>query len=107
MVALAGSFGVVMGLLAGYLGGRTDNVIMRAIDTQIAFPGLLLVLIILATVGPTMASVIVVLALNGWMVYARVTRGIVLSLRQTPFVEAAEIIGCRPGGSSSDICCRI
>ena len=52
VVALAGSFGVVMGLLAGYFGGRTDNVIMRAIDTQIAFPGLLLALIILATIGP-------------------------------------------------------
>ena len=97
VVALAGSFGVVMGLVAGYAGGRTDNIIMRTIDTQIAFPGLLLALIILATIGPTTATVIVVLALNGWMVYARMTRGIVLSLKQMPFVEAAEIIGCRPG----------
>jgi oligopeptide/dipeptide ABC transporter ATP-binding protein len=56
----------------------------------------LLSLIILATIGPTIATVIVVLALNGWMVYARMTRGIVLSLKQTPFVEAAELIGCRP-----------
>jgi len=96
VVALAGSFGVVMGLVAGYAGGRTDNVIMRVLDTQIAFPGLLLSLIILATIGPTIATVIVVLALNGWMVYARMTRGIVLSLKQTPFVEAAELIGCRP-----------
>ena len=96
VVALAGSFGVVMGLVAGYVGGRTDSVIMRTIDTQIAFPGLLLALIILATIGPTPATVIVVLALNGWMVYARMTRGIVLSLRQMPFVDAAEMIGCRP-----------
>lgn len=96
VVALAGSFGVAMGLIAGYAGGRTDNVIMRVIDTQIAFPGLLLAMIILATIGPTTATVIVVLAINGWMVYARVTRGIVLSLRQMPFVEAAELIGCRP-----------
>jgi peptide/nickel transport system permease protein len=96
VVALAGSFGVVMGLVAGYAGGRTDNAVMRAIDTQIAFPGLLLALIILATIGPTPATVVVVLALNGWMVYARMTRGIVLSLRQMPFVEAAEMIGCRP-----------
>jgi peptide/nickel transport system permease protein len=96
VVALAGSFGVVMGLVSGYAGGRTDNVIMRVLDTQIAFPGLLLSLIILATIGPTIATVIVVLALNGWMVYARITRGIALSLKQTPFVEAAELIGCRP-----------
>jgi peptide/nickel transport system permease protein len=96
VVALAGAFGVVMGLVAGYAGGRTDNLIMRVIDTQIAFPGLLLALIILATIGPTTMTVVVVLAINGWMVYARVTRGLVLSLRQMPFVEAAEIIGCRP-----------
>jgi peptide/nickel transport system permease protein len=96
VVVLAGSFGVLMGLISGYFGGRTDNVIMRAVDTQIAFPGLLLALIMLATIGPTMATVIVVLAINGWMVYARMTRGIVMSLKQMPFVEAAEIIGCRP-----------
>ena len=96
VVVLAGSFGVLMGLVSGYFGGRTDNVIMRAVDTQIAFPGLLLALIMLATIGATTVTVIVVLAINGWMVYARMTRGIVMSLRQMPFVEAAEIIGCRP-----------
>ena len=93
-VALAGSFGVLMGLIAGYAGGRTDNWITAFIDTQVAFPGLLLALMILAVVGPSTATVIVVLALNGWMVYARVTRGVVLGLRQTAFVEAAELMGC-------------
>jgi peptide/nickel transport system permease protein len=95
VVLVAGAFGVTLGLLAGYLGGRTDNFVMRWVDTQIAFPGLLLALIILAVVGPSTFTVIVVLALNGWMVYARMTRGIVLSVRQTPYVEAAEVIGCR------------
>jgi peptide/nickel transport system permease protein len=94
VVLLAGTFGVVMGLLAGYRGGRTDNFIMRWIDTQVAFPGLLLALIILAVIGPSMATVIIVLALNGWMVYGRMTRSAVLSVRQTPYVEAAEIVGC-------------
>src|SRR5882757_3992262 len=79
VVALAGSFGVVLGLVAGYVGGRTDNIIMRNLDTQIAFPGRLLALIMLATIGPNTATVIVVLAINGWMVYARMTRGIVMS----------------------------
>ncbi len=94
VVLIAGAFGVVMGLLAGYRGGRTDNFIMRWIDTQVAFPGLLLALIILAVIGPSMATVIIVLALNGWMVYGRMTRSAVLSVRQTPYVEAAEIVGC-------------
>lgn len=95
VVLLAGGFGVVMGLAAGYLGGRTDAFIMRWIDTQVAFPGLLLALIILAVVGPSLITVVVVLSLNGWMVYGRMTRGAVLAVRQTPYVEAAEIVGCR------------
>lgn len=94
VVALAGGFGVVMGLIAGYKGGRVDAFVMRWIDTQIAFPGLLLALIILAVVGPSMTTVIIVLAINGWMVYGRITRSIVLSVRQLPYVEAAEMVGC-------------
>ncbi len=95
VVLLAGSFGVVLGLMAGYLGGRTDAFVMRWIDTQVAFPGLLLALIILAVIGPSLTTVIIVLALNGWMVYGRMTRSAVLSIRQSPYVEAAEIVGCR------------
>lgn len=96
-VLLAGSFGVFMGLISGYAGGRTDQLITGIIDTQVAFPGLLLALMILAVIGPSMTTVIVVLALNGWMVYARITRSVVLGLRQTAFVEAAEMLGCRTG----------
>ncbi len=95
VVTIAGTFGVIMGLLAGYRGGRTDSIIMRWIDTQVAFPGLLLALIILAVIGPSMITVIIVLSLNGWMVYGRMTRSAVLAVRQTPYVEAAEIVGCR------------
>ncbi|MDH4118234.1 MAG: ABC transporter permease, partial [Acidimicrobiia bacterium] len=74
VVFLSGTFGVVMGLVAGYKGGRTDSIIMRVVDTQVAFPGLLLALVILTVVGPSVPTVILVLAINGWMVYARVTR---------------------------------
>lgn len=95
VVLVAGTFGVVMGLIAGYKGGRLDSVIMRVVDTQVAFPGLLLALIVLAVVGPSVKSLIIVLALNGWMVYARITRGTVLSAKEMPYVEAAEIVGCR------------
>ena len=94
VVLLAGTFGTLMGLIAGYRGRRTDSIIMRVVDTQVAFPGLLLVLIILAAIGPSMTTIIVVLAINGWMVYARITRGVVLSVKEMPYVEAAEIVGC-------------
>jgi peptide/nickel transport system permease protein len=94
VVLIAGTFGVVLGLIAGYCGGRMDSVIMRWIDTQVAFPGLLIALIILAVIGPSMLTVILVLSFNGWMVYGRLTRGAVLSVRQTAYVEAAEMVGC-------------
>jgi peptide/nickel transport system permease protein len=95
VVALAGTFGVLMGLIAGYRGGKTSSFIMRWVDTQVAFPGLLLALVILSVVHPSLKAIIIVLAINGWMVYARITRGIVLSTRERPYVEAAELAGCK------------
>ena len=50
----------------------------------------------IAVLGPSMTSLIFVLAFNGWMVYARMTRGVVLSAKERPYVEAAEMIGCKP-----------
>jgi peptide/nickel transport system permease protein len=89
------AFGTTMGVIAGYFGGRVDSIIMRVVDTQGAFPGLLLALLILAAVGPSVRTVIIVLCIDGWLAYARVSRGTVLSLRETAYVEAAEIVGCR------------
>lgn len=95
VVLFAGSFGVVLGLWAGFRGGRTDSIIMRIVDVQVAFPGLLLILLVISVIGPSMTTMIIVLVVTNWMVYARVVRGIVLSVRQTPYVEAAEMIGCK------------
>jgi len=96
VVVVAGSFGVAMGVIAGYKGGRTDRMIMRVVDTQMSFPGLLVAILLASLIGPSVRTVVIVLAINGWMVYARMTRGVVLSIKETPYVEAAEIIGCRP-----------
>ena len=96
VVLIAGTFGITAGLLAGSFPGKPDTFIMRWVDTQVAFPGLLLALVILAVVGPSMTSVIAVLSLNGWMVFARMARGVTVSARQALYVEAAEVIGCRP-----------
>jgi peptide/nickel transport system permease protein len=95
VVLIAGAFGTFLGLIAGYFRGRIDSIIMRWIDTQVAFPGLLLALIILAVIGPSLMTVIIVLSINGWMVYGRMARSATLSIRETAYVEAAEIIGCR------------
>ena len=96
VVVAAGTFGITMGLLAGYNGGRIDTIIMRIVDTQLAFPGLLLALIIITVLGASFTLLVIILAIDGWMVYARMTRGVVLSAREKPYVEAAEIVGCRP-----------
>jgi len=96
VVLIAGTFGVVLGMMAGYRGGRTDRWLMRWVDVQVAFPGLLIALIMIAVLGPSMASLIFVLSFNGWMVYARMTRGVVLSAKERLYVEAAEVAGARP-----------
>jgi peptide/nickel transport system permease protein len=96
VVLIAGTVGTVLGLLAGYNGGRVDSVIMRWLDTQLAFPGLLLYLVILSVVRPSLLVLIVILPINAWMVYALLVRGVVLSAKETPYVEAAEIVGARP-----------
>lgn len=95
-VALAGTVGVLVGLTAGYFGGRVDAFLVAIVDTVVAFPGLLIALLILAVIGPSATTVVIVLAFNGWMVYARLTRGIVMGMRTTAYIEAAETIGCKP-----------
>lgn len=93
VVLLAGTFGVVAGMTAGYFGKWVDAVIMRVADLQLAFPGILLALVILYALGASTTLLIVVLSMNGWMVYARMTRSLVLSVRKSEYVEAAEIAG--------------
>jgi peptide/nickel transport system permease protein len=96
VVIVAGTFGVLVGLISGYKGGRIDRLLMGWVDVQVAFPGLLLALIMIAILGGSIMTVTLVLSFNGWMVYARMTRGVVLSVKERPFVEAAEMIGCKP-----------
>lgn len=95
VVLIAGSIGTTLGLLSGYFGGKVDGLVMRVVDTQIAFPGLLMALLIIAVIGPSLKALVIVLSIDGWMVYARITRGVTASLRQQPYVEAAELVGCR------------
>ncbi len=92
-VTISGGMGVLLGLLAGYFGGWLDIVIMRLADVQLAFPFILLAILVVAVVGPGLRNVIVVIGLANWMVYARVVRGEVLSVREKAFVEAARTIG--------------
>jgi len=93
-VLISGTIGVLLGLLAGYYRGWVDDVIMRFVDVQMGFPSLLTALVVLYVLGPGIWKVVLVLAVTRWMLYARVTRGLVLSYREHVFVEAARGTGC-------------
>jgi peptide/nickel transport system permease protein len=91
---ISGSVGVTLGLIAGFYRGRIDDLIMRLVDLQMSLPGLLLALFVLFALGPSFINLILVMVITRWMVYARITRGMMLSLRERPFVEAARALGC-------------
>jgi len=86
--------GVTLGIIAGYFRGVVDDVLMRLVDILMAFPGILLNIAIVATVKrPGVGLVNVALIANGWVGYARVARGQVLSLRERDYVQAARAVG--------------
>jgi peptide/nickel transport system permease protein len=92
-VLLSGILGMVTGLSSGYFGGRTDDVIMRLGDVQLAFPFILLAIAVIGVLGPSLPVIIVVIGVSSWVIYARVVRGAVLSLREREFVQAAHALG--------------
>lgn len=92
-VFIAGSLGVLLGLLAGFFGGTVDDVIMRLADIQLAFPFILLAISIIAVLGPGLLKVIAVLGISGWVQYGRIVRGQVISLREQEFVQSGRAIG--------------
>ena len=96
-VIAAGAAGVALGVLGGFYGGWLDDVLMRTGDVQLAFPVLLLGVAMLSVLGPGLGNLILVLALSGWITYARIVRGETLSLRQREFVEAARALGALDG----------
>ena len=92
-VLLTALVGGLLGLLAGFFGGWPGNALMRLCDVQLSFPFILLALTINAIVGLGLRNIIVSLAAAGWVVYARVVRGEVLSVKQRDYVQAAAALG--------------
>ena len=92
-VVVSGAIGVFLGLLAGFYRGAVDDVIMRAVDIFMSVPLLFLALMVLFILGPSFTNIIIVFAVARWMLYCRVTRGVVMSLREQTFIEAARAIG--------------
>jgi peptide/nickel transport system permease protein len=92
-VAVQGTIGVVVGLTTGYYGGRLDAVVMRLADIQLAVPFFVLAIAVMTVLGPGLRNVVLVLGISGWILYGRVVRSEVLSVRERDYVEAARALG--------------
>ena len=91
------SIGVTMGIVAGYVGGAVDEIIMRIVDVLLAFPSLLLALAIVGMLGPGLLTMMIGLVSVWWASYARIVRGLVLSMRDRDYVAAAQSLGANDG----------
>src|ERR687885_1253557 len=94
--AVAGGIGLVLGILAGYLGGWVDQVVMRVTDAWLALPFLMFAIFLAALLGPGVWNIVIVFGFVYWTRYARVIRGEVLTLREREFVRLAQVAGVSP-----------
>jgi peptide/nickel transport system permease protein len=92
-VIVGGVLGISLGVAAGFLGGRPDEVIMALADMQLAFPTILMAIAIVAVLGPNFTNLVLVIGVSGWVTYARIARAQVLSVREKEFVEAIRAQG--------------
>ncbi|HEX9096164.1 MAG TPA: ABC transporter permease [Candidatus Dormibacteraeota bacterium] len=90
------AIGGTVGLIAGYFGGRVDNLLMRFVDIWYAFPDLLFLLVVVAVLGPSLFTIFVAIGVIGWVDLSRLIRGQVLSLKEKEFVEGARAAGSGP-----------
>lgn len=90
------AIGGTIGLIAGYFGGRVDNLLMRFVDIWYAFPDLLFLLVVVAVLGPSLFTIFVAIGVIGWVDLSRLIRGQVLSLKEKEFVEGARAAGSGP-----------
>jgi len=93
VVSVSSIVGMFVGSVAGYFGGRVDDVISRIIDVLMAFPGILLAIALVAVLGPSLTNVVIALSVIGWVGYARLVRGQALRAREFDFVQAARALG--------------
>lgn len=92
-VLAAGSVGLLLGVLTGYFGGWVDGIISRVGDIQLAFPSILLAILLAGVLGPSLLNVIIALAVTRWVIFARIVRGSALAVRNLDFVDSARVLG--------------
>jgi peptide/nickel transport system permease protein len=92
-VLIGGFVGLVLGVLAGYFGGWADTLISRLGDIQLAFPSVLLAILIAGVLGPSLTNIIIALAVTRWVIFARVVRASTLAVRGLDYVDSARVLG--------------
>jgi len=97
VIGIVVAIGIVLGSLAGYFGGRLDEIIMRITDIFLAFPALILAMAIVAAIGPSLRSVMIALIVVSWPSYARLIRGDILQVREEDYIEASRGLGASSG----------
>jgi peptide/nickel transport system permease protein len=94
---IAVTLGTLAGVLAGWFGGITDTIISRTVDIMLSVPAVLVIIVLAGVIGPSVPLLIGIIALLSWPSTARIARGVVLSLREEEFVQAARVLGSRNG----------
>lgn len=89
-----GTIGIILGMLSGFIGGKTDMFIMRLSDIQQSFPGVIVVILLVSVIGASAKTVILSIGIAGWPQFARIVRGECLSLKDRDFVRLARVAGC-------------
>lgn len=87
------SIGVIFGTISGYYGGILDEIMMRIVDIILAFPNIIFAILMIGILGPSIPNLVIALTLLGWTNYARVTRGLVLSIKEQAFISSTKAIG--------------
>jgi len=93
VLTLASSIGIVIGSIAGYMGGKVDDILMRLTDMFLAFPAMILAMVIASALGPSLLNAMLAISVVWWPWYARLIRGQILSLKNMEYVEAAKALG--------------
>jgi peptide/nickel transport system permease protein len=96
VIAITAAVGTILGILGGYLGGRTEAFLMRITDISMAFPPILVAMLLCVSMGPSFVTVVLAISLLGWAPYARLIRGEALRIREEDFIAQARIIGTSP-----------
>lgn len=94
LVAVTGTLGTLLGIIAGWYGGAIDSIIMRMVDIMLAFPQMVLAVAVAGILGGGMINAMLAMGLSGWTLYARLARAQVIAVKNEPFISAARLSGC-------------